>query len=326
MNLTRDNYRSAEAEAQYMGWTQWKNWLKCPARAKAILEGRWVEPASPALAIGSLVDAMLTDSGEQARVEAKHADILFKSATKDQIAEALATSGRKCSVARWTIAGALEEFPDLRNLRQPTAAWEWAQKVATAARADKVFASYLAGEHQVIVSGEIGGCPWKGRLDVENADEMRLCDLKVTADRQRRVWTERRTIFNVLAERDGDGQFSKSKPVPWYEGANYWGQAAVYRELHRQARKLDAAWDFFLLPITRQDPPGKLIGLLKDPQRFQDELAEIVTLQPQVWKWKRGEEDVPQCWEETDGDCAYCRSVETTPLVELKSFWTRNDG
>ena len=57
MQLTASNYYSKEANLFFFSASQVKDFLKCEAYAMAKLEGRWVEPPSTAMLIGSYVDS-----------------------------------------------------------------------------------------------------------------------------------------------------------------------------------------------------------------------------------------------------------------------------
>ena len=55
MILTRENYRSPEAELYYMSNSQFKSWVECESRQVAMLAGEWVEEKSTPFLVGSFV-------------------------------------------------------------------------------------------------------------------------------------------------------------------------------------------------------------------------------------------------------------------------------
>lgn len=90
MLLTAENYFSAEAEHIYMGSTQFKRFMDCPARTMAMLRGEWREEETTALLVGSYVDAHF--SGTLDLFKAQHPDIYKRDGTlKSEYPPALRT-------------------------------------------------------------------------------------------------------------------------------------------------------------------------------------------------------------------------------------------
>ena len=65
MALTAKHYFTKNSNMKYCGSTQFKQFLKCPAKAKAILDGTLKEEESTALLIGSYVDAWFEGTLDQ---------------------------------------------------------------------------------------------------------------------------------------------------------------------------------------------------------------------------------------------------------------------
>lgn len=55
--LTRDNYFSPLMQKRYMGVSQFKDFEKCPASALAEIKGKFIKEKTPALLMGSYMDA-----------------------------------------------------------------------------------------------------------------------------------------------------------------------------------------------------------------------------------------------------------------------------
>lgn len=144
MDLTNENYFSAEAERSYWSASQVKSFLSCEARAKAELDGTWTRPSSTALLVGSYLDCILTEP-ERFR--------LFQS-----------------------------EHPELFK-RDGTLKAEFAQAEAMAERvkSDDVMMRYLNGDHQTVVTGELFGLPFKCKFDAYKKGEF-ITDLKSVKD------------------------------------------------------------------------------------------------------------------------------------------------
>ena len=57
MNLIAENYFSPENQLAYMGASQFKSFLACPAAALAEIRGEYRKEETTALLVGSYVDA-----------------------------------------------------------------------------------------------------------------------------------------------------------------------------------------------------------------------------------------------------------------------------
>lgn len=142
MTLIETNYFSPEAEAYYMGSTQFKRFMKCPAEAMAILRGEWAEEKSTALLVGSYVDAHF--SGTLDLFKAQHPDIFKKDGTLK-------------------------------------AEYEQANYIIGRIERDEMFMRYMNGGPQDILTGEIEGVPFKIKIDSYHKGRA-IVDLKVIKD------------------------------------------------------------------------------------------------------------------------------------------------
>jgi hypothetical protein len=142
MALTAKHYFSANSNRKYCGSTQFKEFLKCPARAMAILEGRLQEEESTALLVGSYVDSWF--EGTLDRFKAEHPNIFKKD-------------------------GSLKTD------------YEKANQIIERVSRDYLFMKYMSGRKQVIKTGTIEGVPFKIKIDSYHKDKA-LVDLKVIKD------------------------------------------------------------------------------------------------------------------------------------------------
>ena len=126
MNLTADNYFSAEANQQYMSVSQFKSFLKCPAAALAELNGEYQREQTTALLVGSYVDAWF--SGEMEQFKAEHPEIFKRDGTLK-------------------------------------AEYSQADQIIARVSKDEMFMEYMSGDKQVIMTGEIEGVPVKIKVD-----------------------------------------------------------------------------------------------------------------------------------------------------------------
>ena len=156
MELTKDNYYSAEANHEYMSVSQFKDFYGsqglrgCEFRALSALEGIWTEEPSTAMKVGSYVDAYF--EGTLDEYKANNPD-MFK---RDGALKADFVKAEEC-IAR--------------------------------VERDEYFMKFLSGEKQKIMTGEICGVSWKVRIDSYIPDKA-IIDLKVMASIRKLEWSE----------------------------------------------------------------------------------------------------------------------------------------
>ena len=139
MKLNNDNYYSQKANQAYFSVSQVKDFLKCEAYAMAKLEGKWVEPPSTAMLIGSYVDSYFEGTLED-----------FKDRTP-------------------------EIFKKDGSLKSD---YVKAEKIIEKVTNDELFMNCMSGEKQVIMAGELFGAKWKIKMDSYIPHEA-IVDLKV---------------------------------------------------------------------------------------------------------------------------------------------------
>jgi hypothetical protein len=199
MILTEQNYYSSEANWAYFSASQFKSFDKCPASAMAELNGIWTPPASEALVLGSYVDEMLTGTEASVRLfRAEHSE-LFNARTGE--------------------------------LKAP---YRMAEETVERVRQQPKMMDYLSGQHQVIMTGEIEGVPFKIKMDSFHPGRM-IVDLKYMK--------------------------SLRSPNAYVPMVQYWGydvQGAIYQEIVRQ--NTGDRLPFFLCVATKETPARLALG------------------------------------------------------------------
>ena len=142
MAVNKFNYFSENNNRKYCGSSQFKQFLKCPAKAMAILEGKLQEEESTALLVGSYVDAWF--EGTLDKFKEEHPNIFKRD-------------------------GSLK------------AEYEKANEIIERVRKDHLFMKYMNGRKQVIKTGKIEGVPFKIKIDSYHKDKA-IVDLKVIKD------------------------------------------------------------------------------------------------------------------------------------------------
>lgn len=146
MKLTNENYFSPEAQMEYMGVSQYKDFLDCPARALATIKGEYVPEMTKAMLVGSYVDA-------------------YFEGTLDKFIEA---------------------HPEIVNNRTGALKvdYQQANDIIKRIDSDELFAEHMSGQKQVIFTAELFGAPWKIKIDSYHPGKQ-IDDLKVMRSLER---------------------------------------------------------------------------------------------------------------------------------------------
>lgn len=127
MILNKNNYYSKKADKEYMSYSQFKNFLECPEKAMAIINGKYSTETSESMLVGSYIDAYLDGELEE-----------FK-----------------------------EKTPEIFNSRsgELKSNFKFADEIISRMLKDKEFIRLLKGKRQVIVTCNIAGVPFKSKID-----------------------------------------------------------------------------------------------------------------------------------------------------------------
>lgn len=256
MKLTEANYYGSEASRSYFSVSQFKDFLKCPAMAMAKLRGEYVPEKSRALLLGSFVDEMLTGTAE--------------------------------SQDEFLIENRTELF---KKNGDPYADVEQAMETIERVRKQPLMMHYLSGKHQVIMTGEIEGVPFKIKMDSFDPEEY-ITDLKYMAS------LRSPNLFTPMIE--------------------YWGydlQAACYQEivLQNTGKRLP----FFFDVATKEKPAHLAVGQISQwniDKAMETVRGNIVRFQ----KIKSGEIQPDRC---EDYGCDYCTNTKIiTEAIDTDLF------
>lgn len=258
MILTQENYFAQEANREYLSVSQYKQFvgslgrLGCEARALAELNGEWEFKMSTALLVGSYVDAHFEGTLD-----------LFR-AQNPKI------------------------FTQKGELR---AEYKRAEEVINRIERDKYFMRHMAGEKQVIMTGEIFGAKWKIKMD-SYFPEVLIVDLKCMKNLRE---------ANYL------------KDYGYMDFIRFWGydiQGAIYQKIveintgHKLPFKIAAA--------SKEEYPD--IEVIQVEQSLLDAaLAEVEKNVPTILALKNGEYEPVRC-----ECCDYCKHTK----VLTHSIWS----
>jgi len=156
-----------------------------------------------------------------------------------------------------------------------------AEEIIEFAKKDKLFYSYISGEQQTIMTGELFGIKWKIKIDSLHKGKA-IIDLKVIKSIRELIWSDKiKTKINFID----------------YYG--YAEQLAVYQEIYKQ--NTGELLPVFIAAITKEKYPDK--ELIQIPQhRLDDAMLSISDNIERVKSIINGTKEVEKC-----GTCDYCR-------------------
>lgn len=238
-----------------MSFSVFKDFEQCEAATLAKLKGDW-EPASDpkALLIGNYVHSYFeSPEAHQEFVEANKSEMLSsRGKTKGQL----------------------------------KSSYKVADDMIKALSEDDFFNYvYAPGDKEVIVTGELFGHQWKGKIDSLCLDRGYFCDLKTVDDFHKGHWNpELRQKTNFVEDR------------------GYHMQMAIYQELIKQTFGIDC--QPYIFGVSKQVPPDKIAISFDGDGKFlmQEALEKISNEQDHFWRVLMGEEPPKTC-----GKCEYCR-------------------
>lgn len=248
-------YYGQEANWQYMSVSQYKDFRACQGAALAKLKGDW-QPTmdNQALLVGQYVHSYF---------ESAQAHQAFKEENKDKL------------------------FKKNGELYK---AFEIAEAMIKRLKRDDFFNYLWQGEKEVVVTGELYGTNWKGKIDCLNVDQGYFIDLKTNAKFDKRYWNT-----------DWGGW------VSFVEEFGYVLQIAIYEKLLEM--KYNKPFEGFIIAVSKEEPPNLEAIQITDLMK-ETELQFLERRLDGVLKVKHGELVPDHC-----GKCEYCRTFK-----ELSGF------
>jgi len=257
MRLSEETYFSTVAAREYMSASQLKRFMECEALALAEMRGEFVREETTALLVGGYVDAFFSR----------------------------------------TLGAFVEQHPQVyTNKGALRAEFKQAQDIITLLQGDPLLMHMLDGETQKIVTGEIYGVPFRGKLDCllsaktcqeiaglypEMAEELMLADgaivdLKIMRDLEP-VWVP------------GAGRMS------FVRAWRYDLQLAIYQRL------VGGKLPCYLVVATKEKTPDK--SLIHIPQYMLDAALESAESAIRRADWlKHHQNEAEGC-----GKCEWCK-------------------
>lgn len=273
MILTAENYYSREANMEYMSVSQFKAFDRCQAAAMAELRGEYAPAASTAMLVGGYVDAWF--SGELPLFQAQHSEIFKRDGTlKSEYIKA--------------------------------------QEIISRMESDKLFSLLMAGKKQIILTREIAGVPFKGKVD-SLLDSDACQEIIRLFPETAAVLGEspRGAIVDQKVMRDLQPVWSDEDhcKLPFVEVYGYDIQGAVYRELEGHGLP-------FVLAVGTKEAVTDLAALTISDADLTSALYQVEDRAPYYQKIKRGELQPRRC-----EHCDYCKATrQLTSIIDYRDL------
>lgn len=249
VELNESNYYGVQSNLKYFSASQYKQFQKCEAMAMAEIKGEYEREKSDALLLGSFVDEVLTGTNES-----------YSEFINENYSRLFKKNG------------------------EPRAEIEKAMLAVEKVKQQPLMMHLLSGEHQTIMTGEIGNVPVKIKMDSYKPGEF-IADLKYMK--------------------------SLRSPNLFDSMVKYWGydtSMAIYQEIVYQ--NTGERLPVYLVIATKETPCHLEVCEIK--QYDLDEALDNVKKNIKRYHLiKTGEIEPERCEEY---DCAYC--TETRILTE----------
>lgn len=242
--LTEENYY--ENRWDYFSVSQFKAFTQCEAKAWAELNGEVLEENVEAFLVGNYVHSAF---------ESLEAHEKFKEENKEAF------------------------FTKQGKLRANFVA---AENMVERLKKDPFFNHLYQGEKETIITGELFGEMWKGKIDCLNIEKGYFVDIKTTADINKKFWSEDRRVW-----------------VPFVEAFGYYEQMAVYKTLLE--KKYGKEFTPYIVAVSKQTPCD-IAAIDIRPELLAVALKTVEKKIKRVSAVKFGETIPLMC-----GKCDYCR-------------------
>lgn len=270
--VTAENYYSSEIQLAYMSASQFKSFQRCEAAALAELEGRYVRPKTTAMLVGGYVDAHF--SGEMEQFQAQNPELFKRDGTLKS------------------------EFVH-------------AEDIIIRMERDDLYALLMSGKKQVILTGMIGGVPYKAKLDsLLDSDTCQKIAEKFPGAREALGFCDGAIVDQkVMASLDDVWSEEEWGKVPFARAWGYDIQGAIYQALEGHMLP-------FILAVGTKEPEPDLAAIYVPDQEISACLEEVIALSPRYQAIKRHEIAPSGC-----GKCPYCRSQKKlTEIIDYREL------
>ena len=263
--LTDENYYSEQANRDYMSVSQFKEFAgtlmhtTCEETAYKNAQGILPQIMTKPLLVGSYIDAFYEGTLDN-----------FKNANRNSICT-------QTSIKKYEKSQNPDDLQLLADFKQ-------AETIIEKTTNDPLFASYMSGQKQVIMTATLFGIEWKIKMDSYHPGD-KIVDLKIMKSMDP-IWSDKNHMKSDFIR--------------------YWGydiQGAVYQKVVEivTGQKLP----FYIACATKEEPTN--IEIIQIDQEYLDDALMFVQQQlPHVLDLKNGVVLPVPC-----GHCYWCRKAKT---------------
>lgn len=292
--LTAENYYD---DNFYMSTSRFKNYIDCEAKALAIDNGAWEEEKTPIqLVVGNYVHSYFESPEEHQKFQEKYYDYIYKEPTKTEVVANLEMAGIEFDKKKKT--DELRQFAKDNGIfiaGEKKADFINADKVIQALKDEPVFNDYYEGkdgdwvEKEMILTGELEGLAFKGKIDSINLTQRYFVDLKTMRSLASETWSPTlhqrvpQMVYNVIEYK-------------------YHLQMFIYQKLLEQ---MDLPFFTpYMVAVSKEEIPDKEI-IVFDEELLETGEAVFYAHIQRVREVVEGLVPPKHC-----GECDYCKTIK----------------
>lgn len=288
LDLTNDEvYYGNKANWLYWSVSWYKKFVECEARALAELKEDWEPKSNPIpLLVGNYVHSYFETPKAHEEFKKENNDALYAEGTVAQYKQALDELGveYKKSAKKAELVQLYNEFDGDKpavhgNMYRD---FEIGQQMIERVEADPFFNFLWQGEKETVVTGELFGVNWKGKIDLLNVEKGYFVDLKTSRGFDVRYWNKDRNRY-----------------VSFIEEFGYVIQIAIYEKLLE--KQYGKPFEGLIYAVSKETPSNIEAIQIEEPEK-EFELDLVSERIDRVEKVKSGEVEPKSC-----GKCEYCR-------------------
>lgn len=243
-DMIDDNvYFSNAASWQYWSNSLFRNFMECEARSLAEIKQEWKKDWDELpLIVGNYVHSYFESEEAHRGFVERHQDSLYKKASKADLQKAIDAAGGEYKASD-TVKALEDNIKQLksagRDIEQPRGSlyndFIIADQMIDRIKDDPFFNHFWKGEKETVITGELYGHKWKGKIDLLNVEKGYFIDLKTNASPHRRYY-----------------DVDRGRYVSFIEYFGYAMQAGIYEQLLE--KRYGKPFVSYIFAVTKETP------------------------------------------------------------------------
>lgn len=261
-NLNQSNYYSDQSNWLYRSKSQYWDFLQCESRALAKMKGEYKPNTNQTpLLFGNYLHSFFESKQAHQKFLNEHKKDFYRYGKKSK--------------------GLKGDFKQ-------------ADKCIHALCQDSGFRALYQGEKEKIVTGNIDGIDWMGKIDCLDVEHARFYDLKTVDDIHKKHWNQ-----------------SERRYVDFTVDRGYITQMAIYQELIEQTYGIKCTP--IIIAVSKQPVPDKAVIIFDDAD-LREALNDVRMRQDHINHVINGEQEPKSC-----GECDYCRGKKSILDIDFET-------